>query len=145
MPLPFRSAVCSSSGRITGSSESENGETTSSSVLHGGGSGQSSNSFNLFGIELVLECECSPDRLLLRPTTLVLPGVSSGSSWSKGTSQAMLLLLLQTGGGGGSISSRESSENRSSSASSLNGRSPPTGSSKSLDKLSSLLRRRTSR
>lgn len=53
------------------SSESEKGDVTSSSVVQGGGSGQSSNSFNRLGIELVLEYE--PDFLLRLPTTLVLP------------------------------------------------------------------------
>lgn len=53
------------------SSKSENGDVTSSSVVHGGGSGQSFNSFNRFGIELVLEYE--PDFLLRLPTTFVLP------------------------------------------------------------------------
>lgn len=124
--------LLSSAGRLT-SSESEKGEVTSSSVVQGGGSGQSSNSFNLFGIELVLEND--PDFFLLRPITFVLPGVNSDSS-SRGTSQAILALLLQLGGGGGSISSRESSEKCSSSAISLSGRSP--GSSRSLERLSSL-------
>lgn len=108
---------------------------TSSSVVQGGGSGQSSSSFSLLGIELVLEYD--PDFLLRLPITLVLPGVRRASS-SKGTSQAILALLLQTGGGGGgNISSRESSEKCSSSASSLRGLKAGV-SSRSLERLSSL-------
>nr|CAD7577946.1 unnamed protein product [Timema californicum] len=56
--------------------------------------------------------ELSVDLCLLRPTTLVLPGVRRGSASSgpRGTSQAILFLLDVIEGGGGNNSSRESSE-----------------------------------
>nr|CAD7198699.1 unnamed protein product [Timema douglasi] len=56
--------------------------------------------------------ELSVDLCLLRPTTLVLPGVRRGSASSgpRGTSQAILFLLDVMEGGGGNNSSRESSE-----------------------------------